>query len=57
MTARVQKVWTVLATACLLLCFVFQAVLSLKDKSVTVDEITYIAAGYYHLRPATSTTT
>lgn len=34
----------------LLSCFVAQAVFSMKDKSVTVDEITYIAAGYYHLR-------
>lgn len=38
------------AAASLLACFAAQAVLSMKDKSVTVDEITYITAGYYHLR-------
>lgn len=39
-----------IAAAGLLVCFVAQAVLSMKDKSVTVDEITYITAGYYHLQ-------
>ncbi len=34
----------------LLLCFAAQAVLSMRQKAVTVDEIMYIAAGYYHLR-------
>lgn len=38
------------AAAGLLVCFVAQAVLSMKGKSVTVDEITCITAGYYHLR-------
>ncbi len=41
---------TGIAAAGLIVCFVTQAVLSMKDKSVTVDEITYITAGYYHLR-------
>jgi hypothetical protein len=46
-----HKNWlTGIAAAGLLVCFAAQAVLSMKDKSVTVDEITYIAAGYYHLR-------
>ncbi len=34
----------------LLALFIAQAVLSLRQKSVTTDEIMYITAGYYHLR-------
>jgi len=35
---------------CLLLIFAAQAVRSMREKSVTVDEIMYITAGYYHLK-------
>ena len=34
----------------MLILFSAQALLSMRLKSVTVDEIMYIAAGYYHLR-------
>jgi len=34
----------------LLLVFIVQAVASMSQKSVTVDESVYIAAGYYHLK-------
>lgn len=34
----------------LIIVFALQAATSMWQKSVTVDEITYIAAGYYHLR-------
>jgi len=34
----------------LLVTFAFQAVSSMRQKSVTTDEIMYITAGYYHLR-------
>jgi len=34
----------------LLLLFAGQAILSLRHKAVTVDEISYLAAGYYHLK-------
>lgn len=37
-----------LAVAVLLAAFAVQAVLSLRQKSVTVDEIMYFAGGYYH---------
>lgn len=36
--------------ACLVAALCAQAILSMRQKSVTVDEIMYIAAGYYHLR-------
>lgn len=39
-----------IAVLVLTAAFVLQAVLSMRQKSVTVDEITYVAAGYYHLR-------
>jgi len=45
-----NRLWTGLAASTLIACFVMQAIFSMKDKSVTVDEITYIAAGYYHLQ-------
>lgn len=41
---------TRLVAACLLLMLTAQASASMLQKSVTVDEITYIAAGYYHVR-------
>ena len=47
---RSQGTWTRIAVAALLLLFVGQAMLSARRKSVTVDELMYIAAGYYHLR-------
>ncbi len=50
MTLQRKNRMTGIAAAGLLVCFAAQAVLSMKDKSVTVDEITYITAGYYHLR-------
>lgn len=50
MTLRYEKRLIAIAAAGLLVCFAAQAVSSMKQKSVTVDEITYIAAGYYHLR-------
>jgi len=40
--------WVVAVVLILLLAT--QAILSLRQKSVTVDEMMYIAAGYYHLR-------
>lgn len=39
-----------LAVPALLVVFAVQAMLSMRNKSVTVDELMYIAAGYYHLR-------
>ena len=39
-----------LAVVFLLLAFVTQAVSSMVQKSVTTDEIMYIASGYYHLK-------
>ncbi|MCZ6673968.1 MAG: glycosyltransferase family 39 protein [Verrucomicrobia bacterium] len=44
-----SKWWTVLGVILLLGFMVFQAISSLRQKSVTTDEIMYIAAGYYHL--------
>jgi len=35
---------------CLLFLFTVQLIMSMRNKSVTVDEIMYIAAGYYHLK-------
>ncbi|MHC4329548.1 MAG: ArnT family glycosyltransferase, partial [Planctomycetota bacterium] len=45
--SRIRTIWI---PVLLLMCFVFQATLSMRQKSVTVDEIMYIAAGYYHLK-------
>ena len=39
-----------IAVVVLLLSLTIQAVLSMRQKSVTVDEIMYIAAGYYHIK-------
>ncbi len=50
MALRHENRWIQLAAAGLLVCFAAQAVFSMRQKSVTVDEITYITAGYYHLR-------
>jgi hypothetical protein len=36
--------------ACLLILLAVQAIRSMQKKSVTVDEIMYITAGYYHLK-------
>ncbi len=44
---RIRPGWLV---ALLLVLFGIQAIHSMVKKSVTVDEITYIAAGYYNLR-------
>jgi len=41
---------SILLPSALLTLFAAQAFTSLRRKSVTVDEITYIAGGYYHLR-------
>lgn len=38
------------AVACLIILLAAQAIVSTQQKSVTVDEIMYITAGYYHLR-------
>ena len=47
----VKHRWIVPATAAALIALMAaQAVLSMRKKSVTVDEIMYIAAGYYHLK-------
>lgn len=42
--------WTHVAVAGLLAVLALQAVLSMRHKNVTIDEITYMAAGTYHLR-------
>ena len=39
-----------MAVAGLLILLAAQAILSMRQKSVTVDEIMYITAGYYHLK-------
>jgi hypothetical protein len=36
--------------ACLLSLLATQAIVSMREKSVTIDEIVYIVAGYYHLQ-------
>lgn len=41
--------WHWLVPACLSLALVIQATSSMAGKSVTIDEIMYIAAGYHHL--------
>jgi len=41
---------TYLVAAILMSAFAIQAVSSMRQKSVTTDEIMYITAGYYHLR-------
>ena len=49
--AAAQRRWpTRVAVALLLTLMVTQAVVSMRKKSVTVDEIIYFAAGYYHLK-------
>jgi hypothetical protein len=44
-----RRRWVHAAVALLVVAFAFQATLSMRQKSVTTDEIMYIAAGYYHL--------
>ena len=47
----VENKWFVrLAVAALLLSLALQAMMSMRQKSVTVDELMYVTAGYYHLR-------
>ena len=47
---QLNKRLVALAASILIIVFVLQAVFSMRQKSVTVDEITYIATGYYHLK-------
>ncbi len=42
--------WYLPVVVTLLVMFAGQAVLSMRHKTVTVDEISYLAAGYYHLK-------
>ena len=46
LTASVRCV----AVAVLLALMALQAIMSMREKSVTVDEIMYIAAGHHHAR-------
>ncbi len=42
--------WAPVLVAVLLSCFAVQAISSMRQKSVTIDEMMYVAAGYYHLK-------
>lgn len=42
------RTWVI--AGCLLILLGFQAALSMRQKSVTVDELMYITAGYHHLK-------